>query len=532
MIARKSALIVISQFFVRFLGWIGLLVLAKVWGGFAPEALGIIGFAMAFIGLFNIIGDLGFGQAHVKRISEGKDLGTCISTFATIKLVLTTTMVLAVLIAVFIWKQVFHKGFYDATTEPVIFIFIIYYVFTNLQQITTLTFNGKGEIAKLQITSMFENFIKVPLIILVALAGVSYAHIAPAIHWPQVFQPFQEFLAKHAVGSLATTYLLGIIATFLVGIWFLRKYPLKKPSWELSKSYFSFALPILITSVIVTLSTNIDKIMIGYFWTSTEVGYYYSVQQILLIILIISAAITTVLFPAFSEYHKDKNFEKINKITLMAERYISMIMIPIAVVLILFVNSIITIMLNGSFLPAASVLIALTLYAVITSFTSPYFSLVNGLNRPGISAKIGLVMCSINIVLNYFFIPQWGLLTPLGINGPTGAAIATVISSLVGLFGFKIMAKKLTGVPLLQRHTLYHIIAGFLMACVLAYLNILIPAVHWYHILVYPLVGLVVYLSVLFMLKEFKKQDVHFFLDMVRPKEMLSYIKSELKEKK
>jgi len=51
MIARKSALIVGTQFFNSFLGWIGLVVLAKLWGGFAPEAMGIVGFAVAFLEL-------------------------------------------------------------------------------------------------------------------------------------------------------------------------------------------------------------------------------------------------------------------------------------------------------------------------------------------------------------------------------------------------------------------------------------------------------------------------------------------------
>ena len=46
MIARKSLLIVTSHFLIQFIGWIGLVVLAKLWGGFAPHALGIIGFAM------------------------------------------------------------------------------------------------------------------------------------------------------------------------------------------------------------------------------------------------------------------------------------------------------------------------------------------------------------------------------------------------------------------------------------------------------------------------------------------------------
>ena len=167
MIARKSFLIVSSQFFIRFLGWIGLIVLAKLWGDFAPEALGIIGFAVAFIALFSIVADLGFGPAHVKRVSEGRDLGTCIGTFAAIKLVLTSIMVSVVFTAIFIWKYVFHSGFSDATTESVVIVFIIYYIFTNLQMIATTTFGGRREIAKREIARSFEGIIKIPLFILV-----------------------------------------------------------------------------------------------------------------------------------------------------------------------------------------------------------------------------------------------------------------------------------------------------------------------------------------------------------------------------
>ncbi|MCK5459478.1 MAG: flippase, partial [Thermoplasmatales archaeon] len=86
MIARKSFLIVSSQFFARFLGWIGLFILAKLWGDYAPVALGYIGFAMAFLTLFHLVAKFGFLEAHVKRISEGKDLGTCIGTYAAIKI--------------------------------------------------------------------------------------------------------------------------------------------------------------------------------------------------------------------------------------------------------------------------------------------------------------------------------------------------------------------------------------------------------------------------------------------------------------
>lgn len=537
MIARKSFLIITSQFFIRIIGWIGLIVLAKLWLDFTPIALGTIGFAMAFLALFNHIADLGFGSAHVKRISEGKDLGTCIGTFVTIKLILTGTMVIVVFTAIFIWKYVFYGGFSDATTESVVVVFIIYYIFSNLRNITLSTFSARKEIAKREITRSFETIIKVVLLILVAVSGVSIvgvANISPAIPWPHFLKPLQNFISTHAIGSLAATYTFGMAASFLVGIWFLRKYPIKRPNWELFKNYFSFALPLMLLSTISIISLNIDKIMIGYFWTSTEVGYYFTVQQILVMITILYTSVSTVLFPTLSEYHSINNFEKIRETTQLAERYISMVMIPPIVVIIVFVYPVINIMLTSAFLPAASVLIVLMIYAFIFGLRVPYSSLISGINRPGLAAKIGFAICITNITLNYLFIPKWGLLSSFGIVGPTGAAIATLISCFVGFFGLRIAAKKLTGIKLLQSHTPRHIIAGLVMGSVLyfiAFRTSLFPVINWYHLLMFAGVGLGIYLGVLFVLREFRKQDITFFLDMLHPKEMLRYVSSELKEK-
>ena len=533
MIARKSFLIIISYFFTRFLGWIGLVVLAKLWGEFAPDALGIIGFSMSFLALFNIIADLGFSRAHVKRISEGKDLGACIGTFAAIKIFLTGLMVTIVFTGIFIWKNVFHGEFLNATTESVIVVFVIYYIFVNLSQIATVTFEGRKRIAKRQITQMSQ-VVKTPLMVLVALAGVSIVGIAPAVSWPEFLQPLQQFLANHAIGSLAMTYAFAMMMTFFIGMWFLRKYPLKKPNWALFKSYFSFALPIMLFSITGVISVNVDKIMIGYFWTSTEVGYYFTVQQILEVITVLYIAVGTVLFPTISEYHSSNNLEKIKQTTHLAERYISLIIIPPIVVILVFANPLINIILNSAFLPAAPVLIILAIYIFIRSLSYSYGSLIRGMNRPGIALKIGLAICISNIILNYLFIPKEGLLSSIDINGPTGAAIATTISTLIGFLGLRIIVKKFAGLKMWQSHTPRHIIAGLVMGGVLyllAFRTSFFPVVYWYHLLIFAGLGLAIYLSVLFLLKEFKKQDLHFFLDILHPKEMFKYISSELKEK-
>ena len=132
--------------------------------GTACTAIGVIGFGMAFVGMFNVIADLGFSTAHVKRISEGKDLGECIGTYATIKILLTGIMAALVIGGIAIWKYVLHNEFFDASKESVIHIFLIYYIFSNLALIALQTFIGRKEIAKREVPIAFEALVRVPLI--------------------------------------------------------------------------------------------------------------------------------------------------------------------------------------------------------------------------------------------------------------------------------------------------------------------------------------------------------------------------------
>ena len=532
MIARKSFLIVSTSFFIDFLGWIGIVILAKLWGGFAPQALGIIGFAMSFVSIFNVITDFGFSTAHIKRVSEGKDLGRCIGTFAVVKIFLTVIMVVSTFVFLYISKNFLQIEFVDATTYPVVIVIVFQTIFANLQSIVTQTFIGKRQIAKLQITLIFENLVKIPLSIIVALAGVSALGLFPIGEWP-VLQPLQRFISEHAVGSLAMTYLFGAMAVFFVGFWLMRKYPLKRPNWELFKSYFRFASPIMITSFVATISNNVDKLFIGYFGTSVEVAYYFTVQRVLAFITIFSSSVGTVLFPSISAFHAEKDYEKMKKTVRQAERYISMVMIPPVIFIFIFVQPIIKIILDEAFLPAAPVLVILTVWALVKGLAAPYSSYLSGMDRPEVGAKLTIFASAVNIVLDYLAIPENGILSPFGLSGPTAAAFIALISYCIIFIGLRIMARKLTGIKLLQSHTPRHIIAGGVMGIVLyyiAYQTPLLPLIRWYTLLGFAAVGLCIYIAALYLLKEFSKKDLDFFLNIIRPKEMLKYMKSEIKE--
>ena len=49
------------------------------------SAIGEFSFALSLVGSFTFIAFFGFRMAHVKRISEGLDLGKCIGTFLSIR---------------------------------------------------------------------------------------------------------------------------------------------------------------------------------------------------------------------------------------------------------------------------------------------------------------------------------------------------------------------------------------------------------------------------------------------------------------
>ena len=514
MIARKSLLIVMSQFFARFLGWIALVILAKMWGDSAPETLGIIGFAMAFVALFTFIGDLGFTSAHVKRLSEGNNTGECIGTFMTIKLVLTGLMLVVLSLTLVVGKFLFNISFYDSTSEKVVLIFIYYYIFSNIVQIPLTTFQATKEIFKRQIIMVSENLVKVPLFIYVAIMGASVIAVEGLNNW---------------VDLLAITYLCGIFASCIVGFYLLRNYPLERPTKKMFKSYFIFAIPVMLLALINTISVNVDKIMIGYFWTSVEVGYYFTVQQVLQIVLIFSSAIGIVLFPTISEYHVKHNHKHIRKTIHMATRYISMLMMPVFITIVIFVNPIISIMLNDAFLPASGVLIVLTVLAFLTTIGTPYNSLIVGMNRPGIAAKIGLVMCVSNVILNFSFIPKDGLLSFVGINGALGASVATTISCVIGFISLCVVSKRLAKIKIFQRYYINHAIAGVLLAGFL-YLAKINNPITWYTLILFVGMGLFVYFGILYLLKEFTEDDFKFFLDICHPKKMLEYMSGEIKK--
>jgi len=75
------------------------------------------------------------------------------------------------------------------------------------------------------------------------------------------------------------------------------------------------------------------------------------------------------------------------------------------------------------------------------------------------------------------------------------------------------------------------LLAAGIMMTVLYIITIMIPIGRWYILLAVALFGFVIYIGVLYLIREFSKQDLDLFFDALNIKKMVQYIKEEIRGK-
>lgn len=503
MFARKSLLIMSASLLDGILAYIALFFIARDLG---PGAYGIIGFAMGFIGLFTILADFGFNSAHIKRVSEGKDVGTCIGTYLTSKFVFTAIFAGAAIGAVAVWKFVLGRGFESSTNELAIYIILGYYVVNNIASFFYNTYAATKEIAKAQIPPIFGTVVRTAAIIFVAVSGLG-------------------------ILAIAWTYVLGEFITLIVAMLFFRGYQIKKPSKECFTNYGVFALPVILVGLSATIITNADKVLIQIFWSSEDVGYYFAVYRIVQFLIVAASSVGTLLLPTISSYHTKGDYSSIKNTVFLAERYISMLIFPMVIGIVVLAEPTVRILLSSKFDQAIPILTILPFFILLEALSIPYTYQVIGMNKPKIARNRIIIMVCITICLDLILIPKNipGLgLTLYGLKA-VGASIATVIGYIGGYIYIRYAGWKLAQIPVNPR-ILLHLLSASIMGIVIYVLTTFIPVQRWYGLLAFAALGLGIYLFILYLLREYTRKDLDFVLDLLSIKKMWKYMRDEIKK--
>ena len=200
-------------------------------------------------------------------------------------------------------------------------------------------------------------------------------------------------------------------------------------------------VPLAISSLAITIYTRIDQIFLANFWGYHEVGIYNAALAICQgWTMVPMALITSCMVLIANERDIHLNNQKIRFLYLI----ILLISIPMILILAIFGNKIIELAYGKSFIDTATILwiCALTsLCSVLGTLAYRVILLHSGYKFVAIKMPI---VALINISLNYYFIPKFGI---------KGAAFSTLTAEVFSLFFLNALFKEgLVTAPLFRAH--------------------------------------------------------------------------------
>lgn len=212
----------------------------------------------------------------------------------------------------------------------------------------------------------------------------------------------------------------------VINIFYRRKFCKTRFTFEIDwKKHMPHILLIFSVILTQTIYCNSDMTMLGLMKGDFEVGLYSTSVKIYNLVNQVVASIAWVVMPQLTEGFAKKDYKKINELLRYALSFIIVLGVPCLTGLNIITNQIIGAVGGEEYLGANISLHILTL-ALACSFMGGWITnmMLIPAGRESVCLKCGAVSAIINVVLNFFIIPKWGL---------NGAAFTTFVAELTGI---------------------------------------------------------------------------------------------------
>ena len=248
-------------------------------------------------------------------------------------------------------------------------------------------------------------------------------------------------------GLGAPGLILGLIAGFLVpGFWTTyyewQGVKLQKFDRSIFKKLLTYGLPLTATFALNFVVSSSDRIMLGWL-KSTEaaglyaVGYDLAQQSLVMLMMVVNLAA----YPLAVWSLEEKGVQAAQTQLKQNCTLLLAIAMPAAAGLVILAPNIAHVILGESFRQSAARIIPLiSLGAFLMGFKAYYFDLSFQLGQHTQSQTlIALISASVNILLNFWWIPKFGIY---------GAAYATIIAYALGLTLSVVLGRSIFRLPI------------------------------------------------------------------------------------
>lgn len=269
----------------------------------------------------------------------------------------------------------------------------------------------------------------------------------------------------------------------------------KKPSFPLFSPLLKFGAPLLITNLggwFVQLS---DRYFINYYRNISEVGVYSFAYGIACFLTVFWLILDNVLFIDLSDLHDrghkkelEKRFERILK-------YGIAVSLAGVIGLSILAGPIIKILSSEEFMSGLWVLVIVSVAILFYGIFMQFSLLLNVLKKVKVLNSMWIMMAILNIILNILFIPRFGMI---------GAAVATLISFLIGMIVIIIYIRPYFRIQVKKSWIAKIVFSSIFMGCLIS----IIPVFSVLTLIFAVLVGMIVYGATLILLKFYDKQEL------------------------
>jgi O-antigen/teichoic acid export membrane protein len=357
-----------------------------------PDDFGLYSYAISVAAIFSVAGHMGLSGLVVREIvKKPDDRGETLGTTLGLKFIGMGAGYGVLLVYAALYEGISSQEFIMLAIAGAALLFSPFQVFD----------------------SWFQAFVQAKYVTyasLIALAVSSGLKIAFVFMGAGVIYFVSANLAQAVIVFLAFVFFYKVTSPLRLSEWSF--------SWVRAKELFSQGWLVFLGSIFAVVYLKVDQVMLKWFEGSSSVGIYAVAAQLSEAWYFVPAAIVTSFFPkliklrAQSRQDFDKRFQQLLDLLFV-------LALAMALVMTLASEYIILLFFGEHYLESAGVLV-IHVWAALFIFMRAAFSkwilienfLVFSLLTQGAGALV-------NVVLNYYLIPEFGV---------TGAAYATLIS--------------------------------------------------------------------------------------------------------
>ena len=451
-IQRQSTLSLFFTVLITLIGFFSTMLFSHILG---KDLMGVYYLFVAYYGIFNMIGDGGFGQAAVKRISEGKEQNEYLTAYACLRglLIVVSTVILLTLSPLFIDLQEYN----------IVLCIILTIAVAAFGNTITMGVYGLGHVG-------------------VKNVGVGMGELA------RIIVQIGTVLLGYSVYGLIGGYIAGIIVSGILCLKYFTFRPAKF-GFRHIKSLFAYGFWIFLISTGSLAFSYTDTIFIGYFMTNGDVGVYRTAFQFTSAAAFITAAIAPTLTPKISRWSKDDEWEKIVYPVSRGITFGLILAVPVLFGGIFLADKLLYYFYGADFAAGAAaccILFAVQIVSVFTTFLGTALSASDHAKQSFYATATAAV---VNIILNCILIPI------LGING---AAISTLISYSLNAVLIAYFLRRYISIRIEKRPIFHIIISAAVMGIFVFIYTLFVPLDNVILTLIPVAVGAFIYFFLLF----------------------------------